>query len=330
MPLVLDRNHVLDVYAEAGEKQWVLPTFNTENLTSCEAILSAARKFSEQKGIDRTPVIIGITNNYPPRSQSRYYTHTRQWDLGMKLFLNNLKVLTEPGSPFCDLDVLIHLDHIQWDTDVELLQWNMDRFSSIMYDASTLPIKENIEKTRQFAELNKHKVLVEAACDEISNDVEDLTSPESAEQYFRETGIDILTVNLGTEHRATSSSLQYRDDHARLIKERLGCKLCLHGTSSIPVEKLKNLYKDGICKVNIWTTLERDSVPDLFRNMLENASSVVGPDIAQQWRSAGLLGSHANVDSQASLEYYTTTYRQELIFNIMQEIVLKYLNLWYT
>lgn len=329
MPLILERNQVLEIYAEAAERKWVLPAFNTENLTSSEAILSATKDFGEQNGVKNPPIIIGITNNYTFRPQSMYYTHSRQWDLGMKLFLSDLKVLVAPGSPYSNINVMIHLDHIQWDTDSELLNWKMDQFSSIMFDASAISIEENIEKTKKFVELNRNKILIEGACDEISNKSDSLTTPDMAKKYFKETGVDIIVANLGTEHRASASTIQYRDDLARSIKQQVGTKLCLHGTSSVPTNKLKELYANGICKVNIWTTLERDTTPNLFLNMLKKASCIVGPDLAKQWVSEGLLGDNVDVNSPMSLEYFTTKYRQDLIFKEMKKIVKKYLNLWY-
>ena len=99
MPLILDRKKVLDVYAEAGQKSWVIPTFNSENLTTTEAILSAY-EYSKKIGQPDLPVTIGITNQYSHRSQSVYYTHTRHWDIGLKLFLADLEILTGNGSPF--------------------------------------------------------------------------------------------------------------------------------------------------------------------------------------------------------------------------------------
>ena len=45
MPLVLNRSEVLDLYEYASEKGWVLPTFNSENLTTTEAILSAVSEW---------------------------------------------------------------------------------------------------------------------------------------------------------------------------------------------------------------------------------------------------------------------------------------------
>ena len=74
MPLVLERNQVLEVYREAASRKWVLPTFNSENLTSTEAILTAASDYAEKIGIEDLPIIVGITNKYKLRPQSSFYT----------------------------------------------------------------------------------------------------------------------------------------------------------------------------------------------------------------------------------------------------------------
>ena len=333
MALILNREKVLEIYNYASNKGWVLPVFNTENLTTSEAILSSVYDYGESIGVRDLPIIVGITNNYPSRPQSQYYTHTRQWKLGMNLFLNDLKQLTLPDSPFANLKVMIHLDHILWDEDQELLNWDMGQFSSIMFDASDLPLDMNIQKTAEFVKLNKDKIIIEGACAEIgesfSNSPVDLTSPDMAEKYYLETGVDILVANLGTEHRASSTTMHYQDQLARDIKDKIGPRLCLHGTSSISMEKLSGLFDDGICKVNIWTTLERDTTPALINNILENISKMVDREKVNDWINTHLLGEMIDQSSTTSLDYFTTTYRQDIIFNRMKEIVHSYLNLWY-
>lgn len=333
MPLILDREKVLEIYNDATIKGWVLPVFNTENLTTSEAILSSVYDYGQSINISDLPIMIGITNNYPSRPQTQFYTQTRQWKLGMNLFLNDLKQLTAPGSPFANLKVMIHLDHILWDKDQELLNWDMGQFSSIMFDASELPIDMNIQKTNEFVKLNKDKIIIEGACDEIGKSISDsqmeLTSPDMAEKYYIETGVDILVANLGTEHRTSSASRQYHDQLARDIKNKIGPRLCLHGTSSLSKEKLIGLFDDGICKVNIWTTLERDSTPTLIKNILENMSKMLDRDKVKAWMNNQILGELIDHNSTPSVDYFTTTYRQDIIFNRMKEIILSYLNLWY-
>jgi fructose/tagatose bisphosphate aldolase len=333
MPLILNRQEVLEIYTDAAQRKWVIPTFNTENLTTSEAILSATLEYSLKTGKPDLPVTIGITNQYGHRSQSAYYTHTRLWDLGLKLFLADIEVLTSKGSPFEKLNVMIHLDHTQWDTDKPLLEWDMGRFSMIMYDASALPFNENIRLTAEFVEKCGKIIVVEGACDEIvdaTGDVRsDLTTPEQAIKYLNQTGADFIVANLGTEHRASAADLKYHGDLAREISKLTGPKLVLHGTSSVSNEQVRNLFTDGIAKVNIWTILERNSAPVLFEDMVKNAAKVTGNEKTEQMIKAGLLGTRVEKASKASLTHYTTLYRQDIIFGEMKKIVLDYLNLWY-
>ncbi len=333
MPLILDRENVIDIYAEAAEQGWVLPSFNTENLTTCEAILTATKEYGKSIGINDLPIIIGITNNYIQRPQAVYYTKTRNWELGLRLFLSDLRVLTAVDSPFGKLRVMLHLDHIQWDSDQELLTWDMNQFSSIMYDASTLPLEQNIKKVTDFVEQNKKTILIEGACDEIGISLLDsddgLTTPENAESYYQKTGVDIIVANLGTEHRTSATSLKYHERLAWDITKKIGPRLCLHGTSSVSMEKLTRLFDDGICKVNIWTTLERDSTPTLIKNILNNVSKMVGREKVNDWVNNQLLSKSIDQSSTPSVDYFTTTYRQDIIFSRMKEIISSYLNLWY-
>lgn len=333
MPLVLKREEVLAIYKEAAVKKWVIPTFNTENLTTTEAILAATLDYSRKINQPDLPVTIGITNQYSHRSQSVLYTHTRQWDIGLRLFLADIEVLTEKGSPFEKLNVMIHLDHTQWDADKPLLEWDMNRFSMIMYDASAVPFEQNIRLTSQFVQKQGHKIVIEGACDEIVDATGDqrsvLTTPEQADKYLRETGADFIVANLGTEHRASAADLKYHGEMARKISKLTGPKLVLHGTSSVTNDQIKNLFNDGIAKVNIWTILERNSSPVLFEDMARNASKITGKEKAEEMFKAGILGEKADRSGKASLSHYTTIYRQDIVFSEMKKIVTGYLNLWY-
>lgn len=333
MPLILERSEVLELYERAAQKKWVIPTFNSENLTTTEAILSASLEYSRKINQPDLPVTIGITNQYSHRSQSVYYTHTRLWDIGLKLFLADIEVLMSAGSPFEHLSVMIHLDHTQWDTDQPLLAWDMNRFSMIMYDASTLPFEENIRLTAAFVRESGNKIVIEGACDEIvdatGDERSDLTTPEQAIRYLNQTQVDFIVANLGTEHRASAADLKYHGDLARQISKLTGTRLVLHGTSSVGNDQVRKLFDDGIAKVNIWTILERDSSPVLFENMVRNAAKVIGTEKTDKLIESGLLGSHLNRLGKASLSHYTTAYRQEIVFNKMKQIVLDYLNLWY-
>lgn len=333
MPLVTDRQHVLDIYRDAADRGWVVPTFCSENLTTTEAALTAARDYGENIGVRDIPITLAITNLYPHRSQTANYTHTRQWDIGLRLFMADIAVLTAPGSPFERLNVMTHLDHVQHDLDEPLLAWDMGQFSSIMFDASAIPFDRNMAVTRRFMEEHGGEIVVEGACDEIVDatgaEVSDLTTPDKAAEYVSATGVDFVVANLGTEHRASAKDLKYRGDLARQIKARIGPRIVLHGCSSVSSDQVKSLFEDGVCKVNIWTALERDSSPALLADMVANADKVAGGAFAKCLADEGLLGPNADTTAKAHLDYFTTVYRQGIIFEEMKRIVNDYLELWY-
>ncbi|MEI6132109.1 MAG: class II fructose-bisphosphate aldolase [Bacillota bacterium] len=301
------------IYIEAAARKWVLPCFCTENLTTTEAILSAAQEFGLENDITNVPIIVAITCNYDHRSQAKFYTHTRDSKTGMRLFLNDVKALAAEGGYFENLDVMIHLDHIQFDNDTELLESDLSEYSSIMFDASALPLEENIRRTAEFVRNNSGKILIEGACDEIVDATgsvhNELTTPENALRFAQATGVDLVVANLGTEHRASGKELKYHGEVARKLREGIGAKIVLHGTSSVPNDQIGDLFNDGVCKVNIWTALERDSVPKLFEEMIKNSEKIVG--------------------EKPELSHFTTVYRQDIIYNEMKKVVREYLNLWY-
>lgn len=331
--IITGRKQVSDIYSEAKYNKWVLPCFCSENLTTTEAILAATKEYGERKGIKNLPIIIAITCQYDHRMQASFYTHTRRWYIGLKLFMEDLKILTDKGSPYEDLRVMVHLDHTQFDDDKELLSWDMGAFSSIMFDASKVPFEENIKLTRQFVKEQGSKIVIEGACDEIvdaaGNAKSVITTAEKAEQYFKETCVDLIVANLGTEHRASAKDLKYYGNCAQKIKDKIGSRIVLHGASSVPGDRLESLFDDGICKVNLWTALERDSSPFLFKSMVENATKVAGSKTVENMKKAGFLGTKCSSDGKASLGFFTTEYRQNIIFNEMKRIVDGYLRLWF-
>ena len=332
MPLIIKKSEVMAIYAEATQRKWVIPCFCTENLTTTEAILDSVKNYGKQVGISNLPVTIAITNCYSHRSQSVNYTHTHNWEVGLNLFIQDLKVLTSQYSPYRDIRVMLHLDHIQHDLDHKLLNWDMKQFSSIMYDASGLSMDENIALTRKFVEKCGKNIVIEGACDEIidfGTGGNELTSPGNAEKYLNQTGCDFIVANLGTEHRANSSELYYYGDVARQIKSKIGERIVLHGASSVGSDQIQKLFDDGICKVNIWTILERNSANKLFEQQVINTSKVVGSSKAKEMKDKGYLGDLVDTKSEKSINYYTTFYRQSIIFEEMKKIVMHYLSIWY-
>jgi fructose/tagatose bisphosphate aldolase len=336
MPLITSRNEVLKIYSEAAKNKWVIPSICTENTTTTESILAATLQLGSELGIENLPITIAVTNNYSHRAQTVNYSHTRNWEIGLKLFLSDLRILTEKGSPYSKLRVMIHLDHVQPDLDKDLLSWDMSQFSSIMFDASALIFEENIRLTAQFAKDHRSEIAIEGACDEINeagngyDPDSSLTTPEKAVDYLSRTGVDFMVANLGTEHRASASVLKYRDDLARSIKEKVGEIMVLHGCSSVASGQLADIFNDGIAKVNIWTILERNSSAILFENLVNHATEIAGKQAVERLIKEGILGNSTRNELNLNIQFYTTAYRQEVVYTEMKKIVYDYLKMWYT
>lgn len=329
MPLITSRPEVLATFAEATARRWVIPALGTENLTTSEAVLSAALLRAQETNCPNLPVMLAVTNRYPERTQSAYYTHTRDWRTGLELLLADLAVLAGPHSPFCELRIMLHLDHIQHDLDEQLWRGDLRRFSSIMFDASTLPFEENLRQTREFVAVRGSEIVIEGACDYVGGKDNRLTETADALRFARETGVDWIVPNLGTEHRAGSSVLRYAGEQARKLRDAVGSMLVLHGASSVAPDQLGALFEDGIIKVNLWTALERDASARLLEEMVTHAAKVGGPTIARHLVDRGLLGAAADLDSAPALSHFTTAWRQELVFESMKQRALAGFRVWY-
>ncbi|MBR1968467.1 MAG: class II fructose-bisphosphate aldolase [Clostridia bacterium] len=325
-------DQVQKVFENAKKLGWVIPCICSENQTTTEAILSACSDYGKKIGM-RVPIIIAITVNYSHRPQAVNYSYADDWKTGLQLFKDDIKAFAGEGGVYSDIDVLIHLDHVQFDDDIELINSDLTDFSSIMYDASALPFDKNIEMTAAFVKKMKGKILIEGACDEIvdatGTEHNALTTPENAKRYIEETGVDMIVANLGTEHRATGKELMYHGDLAREIQKEIGKTIVLHGTSSVKNDQVKGLFSDGVCKVNIWTALERDSSKELFYDMVVNASKVGGVEVVDKLIEEGYLTEKCRTGEKINIGYFTARYRQRIIFNEMKKMVTDYLTMWY-
>ena len=63
--------------------------------------------------------------------------------------------------------------------------------------------------------------------------------------------------------------------------------------------------------------------------MVKNAAKCGGPKLEQKLIDEGYLTASSKTGDKSSLQHFTTTARQEIVFNEMKRIVRGYLDLWY-
>jgi fructose/tagatose bisphosphate aldolase len=302
MPFVSDPLEVEAIYDQARECGVSLANFCTENAYTTQAILRSAYEFGREHDIVRMPVIISATGNYPIESQLVGYTPLHNALIGARALIADVETLLGEGSPYADLRVMLHLDHGQPDLDQELLTDLLDRFATVMYDASNLPLEANIKRTSEFVARYGHRVQIEGAVTEIVQaesqaQRDELTTPEEAERFWRSTGVSLLVPNLGTEHRATAPVAHYQPLVARAISALVGKRLVLHGSSSVPDTALDGLAQDGIVKVNLWTTFERVGGQAVARFVMKQLGNILPATELDQLRSEGWLGEQYSSDA---------------------------------
>ena len=154
--------------------------------------------------------------------------------------------------------VALHLDHGSYEGAKKALDAG---FTSIMFDGSSLPIDENIEKTKEIVELCHSKnVSVEAEVGGIGGEEDgvvsagELADPEECKKVAS-LGIDFLAAGIGNIHGVYPEDWQGLNfKRLEEIKEAAGkIPLVLHGGTGIPEEQVKKAIERGVSKININT-----------------------------------------------------------------------------
>lgn len=297
MPLVSEYAAVKQTYADAAARGIALPAFCTEDRETLEAILAAALDVAREIGVDDLPVVPAWTGRYPGRGQAPLVAACGDAALGTQLMFSDLEAFCGPHSPYRNLRVMPHLDHAFPWLDADLLGDFADPFASVMHDASSLPLEENMRQTAAYRERMAGRVVVEGAVAELSESGEaghgggGPTTAEQAARFVAETGVDLIVPDVGTEHRSTGPPAKYLSQRAREISAAVGPILCLHGTSSVAAEDLPQLTGDGIVKVNIFTTLAVKGGQAVARKVLADLAQMLPAEELGGLYEAGTLGA---------------------------------------
>ena len=267
MSIIINRDQALEIINGLNKKQASMAIFCTASHWNTEAILLAASRFAKKNNINKIPLAISMTFNYPYMPQSPRVTYNGDARCGFISIMEHMKVLCgEKGSPYENVMVLPHLDHADPARDKWALDEGLSYLSSVMFDAQKYPPEENISMTSQYVKKYGDCVLIEGIMEELS--VEGFATGkgddkyiEKALDYIPKTGVDFLVADLGTEQQSSSiGKRKYLGERARELTRELGkAMLVLHGTSSLTNEQMASLPKDGIVRVNIWTRIVREA-----------------------------------------------------------------------
>lgn len=229
-----------EVLAEASALNMAIGAFNTHNLEMTPAIIKAAAK-------QKTPVIIQTSEG-----TASYVGH------------RNLVAICESMADEYGVNVVLHLDHAK---DFDEIRKAVDAgYSSIMYDGSALPFKENILGTKRVVDYAKNAgASVEGELGTVGGTEDGIavaqadvhyTDPEQAVEFIRETGIDALAVAIGTNHGQYKSKTNISFEQLEKIRDAVdGFPLVIHGGTGVSDEDVHRVIDLGIRKFNVGTDL---------------------------------------------------------------------------
>ena len=107
---------------------------------------------------------------------------------------------------------------------------------------------------------------------------EDLTKPEDALKFLKETGANLLAISMGNFHGIEISGIDpnLRLDILKAVREKTGyALLVLHGGSGTPEDDIKEAIKMGIVKININTELRLAFTGNLRRVLQQDMNAIV-------------------------------------------------------
>lgn len=228
-------------YADA--KKCAIGAFNTPNLSSIKAVITAAEEKKE-------PVIL-----------MHAQVHEEMGLCVMEEIAPVMLFMADRAS----VPVCVHLDH---GTDLDYIKKGLDLgFTSVMYDGSELENKVNIANTSMMVEIaERYGASVEAEIGSMGKRESEngetanesiYTDPDTAKRLVEETGIDALACAFGTAHGIYLKKPKLDFERLEQIRQKVCVPLVMHGGSGVSEEDYRKVIKLGIRKINYYTYMSK-------------------------------------------------------------------------
>lgn len=236
MPLV----SMKEMLEKGKENGYAVGQFNVNNMEYAQAILQAAEE-------EKSPVILGVSEG-----AGKYMG-------GFNVVVAMVKALME--SYGTTVPVAIHLDHgSSFEKCVQAIHAG---FTSVMIDASGLPLDENIAVTKKVVEVaHINGISVEAELGRVGGQEDDLivedaeaayAIPLECEKLVNETNVDCFAPALGSVHGPYKGEPNLGFDRMEEVMNLTNIPLVLHGGTGIPTKDIKHAISLGSAKINVNT-----------------------------------------------------------------------------
>lgn len=231
--------NLTEILKIAKARSCAVGAFNTPNLECILAVLSAAERLN-------VPVIIAHAELHEEVSPLR------------KVGPVMVTLAQAAKVPVC-----VHLDHCE---TLDYMKAALDLgFGGVMYDGSTLPYEVNVSNTQKASAIARaYGAGIEAELGALATREGGAaaagpvyTDPDQAVEFCRETGIDALAPSFGTAHGIYKSKPVLDLERVRLISEKTGLPLVMHGGSGVSEADYRTSIQYGIRKINYYSYMSK-------------------------------------------------------------------------
>lgn len=230
-----------DVLLPARKGGYGVGFFNAVNVEMARAVIETAEEMS-------APIMVGTAEVLLPATP-----------------LERVSEYLIPMAKKSKVPVCIHYDHgLTFDKCMEALKLG---FTSIMYDCSTRDYESNIAGVAEMVKIcHAMGATVEGelghvgdneGAGKLDNPKANFTDPDVALDYVKRTHVDSLAIAVGNAHGDYKFPPKLDFERINTIAQKVGLPLVLHGGSGLSDNDFRQAVREGICKINIFTDIDK-------------------------------------------------------------------------
>ena len=307
MPLV----NMRDMLNHAYENNYAVGAFDLVSLDFLEAVIGAAEHC-------RAPVILSIAE-----------PHFVHYDFELML------PAVEAAAKRASIPVAIQLDHgHDIDSATKAIKLGCN---GIMLDASNRELTDNIKLTRATVEMAHgcgvpvigelgYVAGMEGEGAEQHPGESEFTLPAEAKVYVERTGVDCLSVSIGTVQGRMKGRAKLDFQRLKQLSQTVNIPLAIHGGSGLNEDQFRRLTSLGVAVINYYTALSEVAAKTMKLQIKQNPDSsftelkagvkeAIGTEVERCLRLWGSAGRAAEVLTQCEP---WTPIEQITLFNVEQ------------
>lgn len=247
-----------EILNDAKKNKYAVGFFNAVDVEQARAVINTAEEL-------RSPIIVGTAEVLLPTTP-----------------LNVVAEYLIPMARKARVPVCIHFDHgLSFERCIQAIRLG---FTSIMYDCSMETYEGNIEKVAEMVRIcHSVGITVEGelghvgdneGSGKLKNPSDYFTDPVTAADFVKCTGVDALAVAVGNAHGEYKLPPKLDFERITAISEKTGIPLVLHGGSGLSDNDFHEAIKRGVCKVNIFTDIDRAGKEGIEIGLAAGAASL--------------------------------------------------------